>query len=120
MTGKSNKTLGAYGERLAERHLVAGGMRVIARNWSCAAGEIDLLLRDGDILVVCEVKTRRGVGRGHPLEAVDAEKTGRLHVLAALWQEAHGVQPAEVRLDAVGVVVPTRGSARIDHVRGIG
>lgn len=118
--GHRNGALGAYGERLAATHLRDAGMVVLERNWRCPGGEIDLVLRDGDVLVVCEVKTRRDDRFGHPLEAIDAVKTARLHLLAALWQEEHGVRPAEVRLDAVGVLVPRSGAAVLEHVRGIG
>jgi putative endonuclease len=112
--------LGAYGERLAARYLRDQGMVVLERNWRCEAGELDLVLREGPALVLCEVKTRRDARRGHPLEAVGPEKVERLHRLAALWQEARGVRPADVRLDVVGVLVPRRGDAVIEHVRGIG
>lgn len=119
-SGHRNGALGAYGERLAAAHLRADGLVVLERNWRCACGEIDLVLREGDVLVVCEVKTRRDDRFGHPLEAIDAAKTARMHTLAALWQEEHGVLPAEVRLDAVGVLVPRGGTAVVEHVRGIG
>ena len=118
--GRRNAALGAYGERIAERHLRAAGMVVLARNWRCPRGEIDLVLRDGGVLVICEVKTRRDERHGHPLEAIDDPKACRLHLLAALWQEEHGVAPPEVRLDAVGVLIPRRGPAVVEHVRGIG
>jgi putative endonuclease len=112
--------LGTYGERLAERYLCARGLTILDRNWRCRAGEIDLVLREGDVLVLCEVKTRRSVGRGHPLEAVTAVKLERLHRLAALWQEARSVRAPDVRLDVVGVLVPWRGAPVIEHVRGVG
>lgn len=119
-SGRRKAALGAYGERLAERHLKGLGLLVIERNWRCPRGEIDLVLRDGDVLVVCEVKTRRDDSCGHPLEAIGPAKTDRLHALAALWQEERGVHPPEVRLDAVGILVPRRGAPLIEHVRGIG
>lgn len=117
---REQQALGAYGERLAARHLTAQGMTLLARNWRCSAGEIDLVLRDGDVLVVCEVKTRRSVEFGHPLEAVGAGKVERLHRLAALWVEAVDVKVAEIRLDVVGVLAPRYGAPEISHVRGIG
>ncbi len=71
--GQAHKrALGAYGEELAARHLVAAGMVVLDRNWRGPAGEIDLVLRDGSTLVVCEVKTRSSEAFGTPHEAVDA------------------------------------------------
>ena len=62
--------LGEYGERLAARHLVEQGMVVLDRNWRCDEGEIDLVLREGDVLVICEVKTRASLACGSPHEAV--------------------------------------------------
>lgn len=117
---RSNAELGAFGERVAARYLVRRGMALIERNWRCRAGEIDLVLRDGRVLVICEVKTRRGVGCGHPLEAVTGAKAARLHDLAALWQEERQVRPAQVRLDAVGVLIGTGGRVIVEHARGVG
>ena len=118
-TAAHNQSLGSYGEAVAARHLAAQGMVVLDRNWRCDAGEIDLVLRDGPVLVVCEVKTRRGDAYGSPHEAVDAAKAARLQVLAARWMEARGVRPPEVRVDLVAVLAPAAGAARVDHVRGV-
>lgn len=111
--------LGAYGESLAARHLVAQGMVVLDRNWRCEQGEIDLVLRDGDVLVICEVKTRSSVAFGTPLEAVTQVKAARLRRLAACWLRDHLVRPQDVRFDLVGVLRPRSGAATVDHVRGI-
>lgn len=113
------RALGSYGERVAERHLLAAGLLVIDRNWRCAVGEIDLVLREGDTLVVCEVKTRSDVARGTPHEAIGAEKLARLARLGEEWQRAHGVRAPEVRLDLVAVLRPRRGPAMVEHVRGL-
>ena len=117
---RTTDALGAYGETLAARQLVAGGMVLLDRNWRCEAGEIDLVLRDGDVLVVCEVKTRSSLACGSPHEAVTVSKVDRMRRLAERWQEDHGVRPTDVRLDYVAVVRPRRGPSVVDHVRGIG
>ena len=115
-----NNTLGAYGERVAAQSLVDGGMTVVDRNWRCDLGEIDLVLRDGDVLVFCEVKTRSSSAYGHPLEAVTPTKAARLRRLAARWLHEHDVHPEGVRIDLVGVLVAARGAADVEHVRGVG
>jgi putative endonuclease len=120
MTAQQRLALGAYGERVAERHLVAEGLEVLDRNWRCEAGEIDLVLRDGDVLVFCEVKTRSGTAYGHPLEAVDEAKVERLVRLGMCWQEEHRVTAVDVRFDAVAVLRSRRGAAQVEHVRGLG
>jgi putative endonuclease len=114
------RTLGAYGEAYAARHLVDRGMVLLDRNWRCELGEIDLVLRDGDVLVFCEVKTRRSVAYGTPLEAVTERKAARLRRLAARWLAAHRLRPGEVRLDVVGVLVPHDGPPSVEHARGVG
>lgn len=112
------QAVGAYGERLAVRHLVDAGLVVLDRNWRCPAGEIDIIARDGDVLVFCEVKTRRGPGFGTPAEAVDQRKVARLRRLAAQWLAEARLRPADVRFDLVSVVTPRRGAPSVEHVRG--
>ena len=116
---RASDALGAYGERVAAAHLVDAGMAIVERNWGCDIGEVDILARDGDTLVVCEVKTRAWVGFGSPLEAVTPGKAARLRRLAARWIDEHGVHPPEVRIDLVGVLRPRRGPSEVDHVRGV-
>ena len=84
------QALGAYGEVLAARHLVGEGMVLLDRNWRCDAGEIDLVLREGDVLVVCEVKTRSSDACGTPHEAIDDTKLARLRILGERWAADQG------------------------------
>lgn len=114
------RTLGAFGEAYAARHLVDRGMVLLDRNWRCELGEIDLVLRDGDTLVFCEVKTRSSALYGTPLESVTARKTARLRRLAARWLAEHQVRPRDVRLDLVGVLVPRNGAPSLEHAAGVG
>lgn len=117
--------LGRYGEDLATRRLRAAGMAVLERNWRCRDGEIDIVARDRDALVVCEVKTRR-LGRfEHPMAAVTPAKAARLRRLASRWLSErwlvrYGRPPTGgVRLDLVGVLLPDRGAPLVEHVRGV-
>jgi putative endonuclease len=115
---RASDAVGAYGERVAAAHLVDAGMCIVERNWRCDIGEIDIVARDGDTLVVCEVKTRQGAEYGSPLEKVTSDKAERLRRLAARWMAARGVHPGDVRIDLVGVVRSRRGAAQVEHVRG--
>jgi putative endonuclease len=118
-TQQQRSALGRYGEDVATRHLVDSGMVVLARNWRCPHGEIDVVARDGATLVVCEVKTRRGLDYGTPLEAVTARKMVRLRQLATEWLDEAGLDPPEVRIDVVSVLVRTQGAAVVEHLRGV-
>jgi putative endonuclease len=111
--------LGRYGERLAARYLEQRGMVIVDQNWRCRDGEIDLVLRDDDTLVICEVKTRSSDLCGTPHEAISDAKVRRLYRLAAAWLEAHELEPRDVRLDLVAVRRPRRGASTIDYVRGL-
>lgn len=110
--------LGRYGEDLAAEHLRGQGLTVLARNWRCARGELDIVARDGSALVVCEVKTRRGTGYGHPVEAVGPRKLRRLRELALRWLDEQQVHAPEIRIDVIGVLQPLSGPAVIHHIRG--
>ena len=115
--------VGAYGERLAARYLAEAGLEVLERNWRCAQGEIDIVALDGDCLVVCEVKTRRGSSFGDPVEAVTWRKAARLRRLAACWLAEHPGRVsdvADVRVDVVGVLRPRSGPAQAGAPRGGG
>jgi putative endonuclease len=119
-TTAARNALGAYGESVAARLLtLEHGMVLLDRNWRCREGELDLVLRDGDVLVACEVKTRRGDSCGTPHEAVDAVRLERLHRLVWRWAEEHGVHPDEARVDLVAVQRPRRGAAAVEHVKGL-
>ena len=96
-------------------------MVVLDRNWRCELGEIDLVLRDGHTLVVCEVKTRSALRFGSPLEAVTEAKAARLRRLAARWLDRPRGAPRR-RPDRPGRRAAARAAARpeVDHVRGVG
>lgn len=117
--------LGARGEQLAVAHLEGLGMVVLARNWRCAQGglrgEIDIIARDGAVVVFCEVKARRGTLAGSPLEAITPRKVAQLRRLAGAWLAAAARPFTEVRLDAVGVAWPGEGGKPdLVHVTDIG
>ncbi|MEI5526172.1 YraN family protein [Streptomyces brasiliscabiei] len=117
---KARGALGKYGEELAARRLADAGMTVLERNWRGGrSGEIDIVARDGDALVVCEVKTRRAGPFEHPMAAITPTKAERLRGLAERWLQEHGGSPpGGVRIDVVGVVLPDRGAPVVEHVRG--
>src|SRR3954464_7509792 len=101
---QARNAVGAYGERVALAHLVEQGMVVLDRNWRCAEGEIDLILRDGPDVVFCEVKTRRGGAYGRPAEAIRPDKVRRLRRLATRWLAETEVRPRDLRFDVVEVL----------------
>jgi putative endonuclease len=111
-----NRLLGNRGERHAARYLRGQGFRILARGYRTPLGEIDLIARDGDVLVFVEVKSRR---QGHPAEAVTLEKQRRL-TLAALQFLAHHrlLENQRARFDVIAIVWPDdRKAPSVEHFR---
>ncbi len=100
---------GAGGEAAAAAWYAARGFQVEARNWRCRAGEIDLVVVHGALLVICEVKTRRGHAFGGGFEAVGWEKQRKLRQLAELFLADRAMTPHSVRFDVASVTSGTRG-----------
>jgi putative endonuclease len=98
------QALGAEGEELVARRYRALGYRVVDRNWRCPQGELDLVLRKGRTLVVCEVKTRSSPAYGLPAEAVTAEKQRRLRAATLRYLAASRLRPRVVRFDVAAVL----------------
>ncbi|MTD16687.1 YraN family protein [Nakamurella sp. YIM 132087] len=109
--------LGRWGEDLAARHLEDTGLVVIARNWRCREGELDIVAADTDgRLVICEVKTRSGTGYGLPAEAVTAGKRRKLRRLAQLFAGEYGRGWMSFRFDVVSVLAPPGATPTITHL----
>lgn len=111
--------LGRRGEALACARLTAAGLRIVARNWRCQTGEIDVVAEAPGLLVFCEVKTRRGVGYGTPAAAVDAAKQAQLRRLAGAYLRTTSHRPSRVRFDVVTVVWPRQGQPQVEHLEGV-
>lgn len=121
MTAASNQ-LGRIGEDLAARHLEDLGYAIVARNWRASVeavrGEVDIVARNGQTLVFCEVKSRRRTVCDDAFAAVTWSKQRQLRRLAALYLAANG-RADDVRFDVVAVAWPAAGGAAvIDHIPG--
>lgn len=97
------RRLGRRGEDLAAAWYTRRGYVVLARNWRCSEGELDLVCRRGGTVVVCEVKTRHSAAFGPPEGAVTASKRLRVRRLAARWLRASGARCEAVRFDVAAV-----------------
>ncbi len=107
--------LGQHGEELAAQHLAAKGYDIVARNWRCEGGEIDLVTRDGASLAFVEVRTRRSRGLGSPEESITAAKQARLIDLAEAYVQAEGWMGGW-RIDVVAIEMDWHGCPlRLDH-----
>ena len=118
----SRAQIGALGEQLAVDHLTSLGWRVLARNWRCRYGELDVIAADtaSRTAVFVEVKTRTSDQFGGVAQAVTPDKVRRLRRLAGLWLAGQDGSWAQVRIDVVGVRIGERRTPELTHLQGVG
>lgn len=110
------KKLGRWGERRCEKFLRAKGFKTLARNFSCKAGEIDLIMVDPDSsLVFVEVKTRADECFGPPEQSVTYSKREKMAKTARFFLASHDIDERPVRFDVVAIVVGRKGAPKIEH-----
>jgi putative endonuclease len=109
------RALGTDGEAIVARWYEASGYVVLDRNWRCREGELDLVVARGRDIVFCEVKTRRSLAFGAPVEAVTRVKQRRLRVLAARWLGAHpNARERDPRFDVASVLARGDGPPDVE------
>jgi putative endonuclease len=109
----SRGTLGRSGEDAAGEAYLRRGYRVLARNWRCRLGELDLVLERRGVLVFCEVKSRRAGPFGGGYEAVDWRKRTKLRTLAEAFLQETGFRPHAIRFDVASIAV-ARGRSDVE------
>ncbi len=107
----ARRQLGASGERVAANWLEARGYRIVARNWRCPYGELDLIAEHEGELVFVEVKTRRGTTHGAPEEAITPTKRARLVAAAQTYlAEIAAADDRAFRIDVLAVDIAASGA----------
>ena len=118
MSEDPRHTLGRLGEELAAAHFERLGYRIVARNYRTRFGELDLVATDEDVLVFCEVKTRRA---GDPWQSLGEAKRRQVRSMGRAWLSEARDRPrtSELRFDAIGIIVDCRGAlVSLDHLEG--
>ena len=110
-----DKSPGAWGEDLALRYLLQRGYELVERNYRSRRGEIDLIVRQNDTIVFVEVKLRRGIGFGDPLEAVTPHKQNTLRSVAEHYLYTRKPPFDTLRFDVIGILAD-RPEVRVHHV----
>lgn len=95
------KEFGDFGEEIAAEYMKKDGCEIVARNFSCRAGELDIIAKKGRELIFCEVKTRASDAYGYPAEAVNAEKRARVRRAAGYYILTNKAQDMLTRFDVV-------------------
>src|SRR3954454_16577491 len=119
------RALGALGERLAAEHLTRAGYLLLGRNYRTRFGEIDIIAADSRCLVFCEVKARVAakptLDLPNPLDSIGPNKQRQVRAMAREWLASADTHDRprrpEIRFDAIGVVVTSRGVlASLNHL----
>lgn len=108
--------LGDRGEALAAAYLERGGWSILRRNFRVGRKEVDLVARRGEVVAFIEVKTRRGLSFGHPLESITPRKQREISQVANVWIQRYGREEDAYRFDAVAIVVAPGSAPQIEHV----
>lgn len=111
------KLLGQRGEDAAAAYLERQGMQIVERNWRCRSGEVDIVALDDEVLVLCEVKTRKSVARGSAEEAITPAKQKRYARIARAYLSENSLADIELRFDAIAITVIADDRALLRHHR---
>ena len=107
--GDTRVRLGWRGEELAASKFTRGGYRIVARNWRCQMGEVDIVARRGDIWYFYEVRTRRGREFGTPEESITSAKRQRMIDVALTYLAEHDLNDVDWRVGLVAVEMDRTG-----------
>jgi putative endonuclease len=102
---QSTKAKGDRGEDIAVQFILSEGMKIVETHYRSGRGEIDIVAREGDILVFCEVKTRESPGFGDPEYAVHRRKQAQIRRIAEAYMLEHGIQDQVCRFDVAAVLL---------------
>ena len=115
---RDRKWTGDYGEKVAADFLRSKGCRILARNFKAPrGGEVDIIARDGKLLLFVEVKTRHISAKIRPLDAVDKAKQTLIERGANAWLKQLGTRNLPWRFDVIEVWLEEGEKPRINHVR---
>ncbi|MGA0846255.1 MAG: YraN family protein [Luteolibacter sp.] len=115
---RDRQWIGRFGEHCAVRHLQASGCRILARNFKAPrGGEVDIIARQGRLLMFVEVKTRRGEPKIRPLSAVNRAKQNLIERGANAWLKSLGTRKLPWRFDVIEVWLNEGEKPKLNHVR---
>ncbi|WP_127147782.1 YraN family protein [Veillonella sp. VA139] len=109
--------LGRYGEDLATHYLKSQGYDVLERNIRYRFGEVDIIAKTENILIVVEVKTRRTKTYGMPCEAVHWKKKQHIRHVISMFLATRDIEYESIRFDVIEVYIPQVGDHELRHMK---
>lgn len=109
---QNKRKKGSDYEQAVGYYLEQQGYKILEYNFRCRTGEIDIIAKDGEYLVFCEVKYRSSRAKGSPLEAVNRKKQQVIYQCAQYYMLTHGIGDVSCRFDVIGVE-----GTQIQHIK---
>lgn len=116
---ESRRDVGIKGEEIALSFLYSLGYFLLEKNFRCRFGEIDLIMKDEDVIVFVEVKTRRNLLFGLPQESVHPAKQAKIRRLAQYYLASKRMKDSPLRFDVMAVVFSRKGKPIVEHLKGV-
>lgn len=111
-----SQPFGQQGEKLAANYLEQQGYTIVSTNWRCRVGEIDIIARQGDILVFVEVRARHAALPETAFASISERKRRRLTRAVYVYLADHHLQDAAWRVDVIAIAIPSSGKPLIEHI----
>lgn len=115
----TRKQLGAIGEAIAIRHLIENNYSVVETNWHCQRGEIDIVAKDDNIWVFCEVKTRKSRNTETAFASITQSKREKLVATVHHYLHQNELHNVIWRIDAIAIAIRKNQPPLIDHVEDV-
>ena len=109
--------LGKVSEEIAVKFLKNKHFKIIQRNFSCRAGELDIIAKDKDIFVFVEVRSTRDSLFHNPIDSITPLKIKRLRTLAQIWLKKYSINDAPLRFDVIGIIYNEGTIDTINHIQ---
>jgi len=113
---KNKRTTGSYGEEFACKFLKQLGYEIVEQNYQFGHGEIDIIAKDGDVLVFAEVKYRTNLEYGEPEYAITKPKQSQIKKIAEAYLYEHEILDQNCRIDVVAILHFKGTAPRINHI----
>lgn len=115
----NTKNIGDIGEDKAVQFLKKKGYRILDRNYRCRFGEIDIIAKDKNCFVFIEVKTRKDVSYGRPVESISKVKIGRILKTLKFYIAQKRIYDCDIRIDAIEVLMKSPDDVKVNHIENI-
>ncbi|WIF94625.1 YraN family protein [Caminicella sporogenes] len=114
-----NKELGDLGEKLAVEYIEDKGYKIVEKNFRCKFGEIDIIAKNDNFYIFIEVKTRKSLNFGRPIESITKNKINHITKTIFYYLNKNNIKNYNIRIDAVEIIIKDLKNYIINHIPNI-